>query len=57
MEVRENGKFQQIFGPIPNIPNYLECFYGTQVLSISIENVYSYIFKIDQKLKKLLAFL
>ena len=42
MEVRENGKFRQIFGPIPNVPNYLERFYGTQVLSIRIESWYGY---------------
>ena len=43
MEVWENGKFRQIFGHIPNIPNYLECYYGTQVLDIHIENLSSYI--------------
>ena len=39
MEVRENGKFRLIFKPVPNVPNYLECFDRMQNLYSRIPNI------------------
>ena len=41
-DVRKNDKFQQIFRGVPNIPNYLECFYGRHNTYICIPNIPDY---------------
>ena len=41
-DVRKNDKFGQIFRGVPNIPNYLECFYGRHNTYICIPNIPDY---------------
>ena len=41
-DVRENDKFQQIFRGVPNIPNNLECFYGSHNVNICVPNIPGY---------------
>ena len=42
LDVRENRKFWLISMPVPNIPNYLECFNRMQDQYSLISNIPSY---------------
>ena len=54
-DVRKNDKFRQIFRGVPNIPNYLECFYGRRNIHICIPNIPVY--KMIPKSLKLTVYL